>query len=272
MIAAPNYPPSLEIVQAGSGRLVSAATLREAIGAEAAEDDRLSTLLAAVEAAFCGADGMARPFRRAQYSETVTSSGASLQLGVWPIERVLSVTDLETGLTVDPGDYALVRNWSGGSWLWHSQRLAWPGSRSSSGSQVPRFRVVYVGGWILPDQLRSWAAASAVSVGALVQVVSGLFAEATTAGTTGSSAPAWPDVEGHTLVDGSVTWTIRRGALVPEDLVQAAVYSVAQLRREFAGGERRVKIGPLEVEQAVFATVPRGVVPDAALAVARRYR
>ncbi len=62
----------------------------------------------------------------------------------------------------------------------------------------------------------AWTAATAhtlspvVNRRATVNQASGLVFEATTAGTTGSSEPSWPTVEGQTVTDGSVVWTAKK--------------------------------------------------------------
>ncbi|MDA8104658.1 MAG: hypothetical protein M0Z71_04695 [Nitrospiraceae bacterium] len=54
-----------------------------------------------------------------------------------------------------------------------------------------------------------WVATTAKSLNNLVTptVANGFYYKCTVAGTTGASQPAWPTVEGQTVVDGTVTWT-----------------------------------------------------------------
>jgi len=58
-----------------------------------------------------------------------------------------------------------------------------------------------------PDHYREWAAGTVVAVGDLYTpaVRNGYYYTATVAGTTGSTAPAWPTAAG-TVTDGSVHW------------------------------------------------------------------
>ena len=57
----------------------------------------------------------------------------------------------------------------------------------------------------------AWAASTAFAVGdvrrATASQNSGLVFECTTAGTSGSSEPAWPTDIGSTLTDNTVVWT-----------------------------------------------------------------
>ena len=57
----------------------------------------------------------------------------------------------------------------------------------------------------------AWAASTAFSVGdirrATVQQPSGLFFRCSTAGTSGSSEPGWPNIVGDTVTDGTCVWT-----------------------------------------------------------------
>ena len=57
----------------------------------------------------------------------------------------------------------------------------------------------------------AWAASTAFSVGdirrATAQQPSGLFFRCSTAGTSGSSEPSWPNMVGDTVTDGTCVWT-----------------------------------------------------------------
>tara|TARA_Y100000004_G_scaffold65687_1_gene73730 strand:- start:7796 stop:8689 length:894 start_codon:yes stop_codon:yes gene_type:complete len=57
----------------------------------------------------------------------------------------------------------------------------------------------------------AWAASTAFSVGdirrASVEQPSGLFFQCSTAGTSGSSEPGWPNIIGDTVTDGTCVWT-----------------------------------------------------------------
>ena len=56
--------------------------------------------------------------------------------------------------------------------------------------------------------LNSWAATTAFASAALIVDSNGNTQRATTAGTTGATAPTWPTVLGATVTDGTVTWTL----------------------------------------------------------------
>jgi hypothetical protein len=62
------------------------------------------------------------------------------------------------------------------------------------------------------DSTTKWAASTAYSLGALVIPTAGAtwwVYECTTAGTSGTTEPAWPTTEGATVTDGTVVWTCR---------------------------------------------------------------
>ncbi|HUN58024.1 MAG TPA: hypothetical protein VMU41_07905 [Candidatus Binataceae bacterium] len=54
----------------------------------------------------------------------------------------------------------------------------------------------------------AWSAAIAETIGALIVDSNGSLQRCTTAGTTGSSAPAWATTLGATTNDGSAVWTL----------------------------------------------------------------
>ena len=59
----------------------------------------------------------------------------------------------------------------------------------------------------------AWAASTAYSLGAKVKptTANGNVYECTTAGTSGTTEPTWPTVDGATVTDGTVVWTCRTG-------------------------------------------------------------
>lgn len=61
----------------------------------------------------------------------------------------------------------------------------------------------------------AWQASTAYSLGqerrpSSITDASHLIAEVTTAGTSDASEPTWPTTDGGTVVDGTVTWTMRK--------------------------------------------------------------
>ena len=53
----------------------------------------------------------------------------------------------------------------------------------------------------------AWAASTAEAVGAIIKDSNGNVQRCTTAGTSGSTHPAWPTTVGGTVTDGGATWT-----------------------------------------------------------------
>jgi len=81
----------------------------------------------------------------------------------------------------------------------------------------------------------AWAASTAFSVGdirrASVEQPSGLFFRCTTAGTSGSAEPGWPNMVGDTVEDGTCVWTAIASAY--EDLAKinpSAIIELFELR------------------------------------------
>lgn len=77
----------------------------------------------------------------------------------------------------------------------------------------------------------SWAATTSYAVGAIVRATAvqgfGLVFQCTTAGTSGSTQPAWPTLIGSTTIDGGVTWTAI--SAVYEDLSVLAPNAIIEL-------------------------------------------
>ena len=77
----------------------------------------------------------------------------------------------------------------------------------------------------------AWAPSSPYVIGQIVRATTvqefGLVFKCTTAGTSGSSQPAWPTLIGSTTIDGSVTWTAI--SAVYEDLSVLAPNAIIEL-------------------------------------------
>tara|TARA_A100001201_G_scaffold1039_1_gene2651 strand:- start:104 stop:997 length:894 start_codon:yes stop_codon:yes gene_type:complete len=85
----------------------------------------------------------------------------------------------------------------------------------------------------------AWAASTAFSVGdirrASTEQASGLFFRCTTAGTSGTSEPSWPNMVGDTVTDGTCVWTGIASAY--EELAKinpSAIIELFQLRLDSA--------------------------------------
>lgn len=73
--------------------------------------------------------------------------------------------------------------------------------------------------------IAAWVASKAYAVGALATDSNGRVQRCTTAGTSGSAAPAWATVIGNTTTDNTVTWTLVAGNAVPSPMWAHALVS-----------------------------------------------
>lgn len=97
----------------------------------------------------------------------------------------------------------------------------WASESLYSASTSPGLIDRYYAGFLLPDQIRTWAASTAFLVGSFARatVPNLLRFEATAStGNTGSAEPVWPTTIGGTVVDGGVTWTARAARELPEHI------------------------------------------------------
>jgi hypothetical protein len=106
------------------------------------------------------------------------------------------------------------------SWWIGSNGWSTGNQRVVGESTVENVHGDYYGGYLLPNDVSDWVAATPYAKGAFVRLAapSVFRLECTTAGTSGSSAPAYPSAAGGTVVDGStggVTWTARTAWELP---------------------------------------------------------
>lgn len=73
--------------------------------------------------------------------------------------------------------------------------------------------------------IAAWAASTAYAVGALVTDSNGRVQRCTTAGRSGSAAPAWATVIPNTTTDNTVTWTLVATNSVPSPMWAHALVS-----------------------------------------------
>ncbi len=88
----------------------------------------------------------------------------------------------------------------------------------------------YIANVYTTSTMQAWRASTAWTTGDMARPVTanGNLYQATTGGTTGSSAPVWPTTAGNTVTDGTVTWTCL-GAGTAALMVAAATATNAAL-------------------------------------------
>ena len=244
-------------------------------------DTKLSRLIAASGAAFAGAAGL----RREPWVQTIAETGPGeggeyLLLNNWPLQSVTSVT--ENGTAVTAADYSIAgwrrdRVYRDDGWA----RNAPNGYLRSTptGNREKDTVATYVGGWVMPDRISDWTAATAYVVGDYVRSSdsSDLFLfECTTAGTSHvSTEPTWPTTEDGTVTDnGTLVWTARPATEMPEDLQEAALITVIDWFRNglaMPSGILSERFESMEIRYDASAASGAGI-PRHALAIVRQYR
>ncbi len=217
------------VTPAMAKRLVPVATVRSELGIpDTSEDAKIGALIDALSREFAGMNGLQRPLLRQTYRERLRFhefrdelDGSILSLGRWPIESVSSVATAADDEVVDPAEYEIA--------LEHRSALY----RECGWSCGVDYLATYIAGWVPagdgPGLVLPWSAIAVKVAGAWAKPVAAangenpLLFQCTTAGTTGASEPAWPTTAGLTVVDGSVTWTARTAAELPEDIQLAAL-------------------------------------------------
>lgn len=185
--------------------------------------------------------GLARAFWRQRWQEQLSGDGGQYLLpGNWPIERIVTITyGVDSPETVDAADYSIVSSRPSGGALGSRERIfradGWeftpePAPPRRFGDRALPYAVDYIAGWLMTDEVATWSALAAKSLGdwARPTSASALYRyECTTAGATGAAEPAWPTTEAATVTDGSVVWTCRGAAEVPVPVQQAATIQAA---------------------------------------------
>jgi hypothetical protein len=221
-------------------RIIDLATVKAELGiTDSSQDTKLTRLIDAATTRFSLELG--REFWRRTVQETAIGTGGEfLFLTVWPIESVTSITEAST--TVDATEYSIEG--------WRRDRIyrdnGWsldlPSGYSHytpTGNEELDTVSIYVGGWVMPDTIADWAAATAYAAGDFVRSSSAsdlLLFECTTAGTSHASAePTWPTTSGGTVADNTATWTARPATEFPADLKEAAIGTVVNWFRSSPG-------------------------------------
>jgi len=240
-------------------------------GDGAGVDERIRSLLGAVAAAF---SAVRAPWRLRWRVRLAGDGGHHLLLPLWPCEAVESVR--HGGAELDPSTIEVVSTGGGHrsrdrlyraeGWHHTGERRVRAGlDPPHAGTRPLRYEVVGVFGWLLPPQLASWSAGS--SFGGPDEPrwtrptdrTHLLRFEATTAGVEGDAEPDWPTAAGETVADGSIVWTARAAAELPDDLRIAAVHQAAEWYGgglELPGGVRSERDGDSAITYEPGALAP----------------
>jgi len=176
--------------------------------------------------AFASSDGLGRPPWIQKHTEILHGrGGVQLDLRRWPVLEVLEVLvrgQAEAASQV-VGERRDTLYLAGG---WPKSRSL-PGASPGTGDRELDIQVTYRAGWVVPDQVYSWAALQTVEAGSWTEVNGSLF-EAATGGSKGTVEPTWP-LAGEEVQDGDVLWRSLPAETVPLDLRAAAVLHAKQL-------------------------------------------
>lgn len=145
---------------------------------------------------------------------------------------------------------------------------------TQASSSAPNLTFTYYAGFLLPDQIASWTANIAKSVGDWVRPASpSLYRyECTVAGTTGGTIPSFPSTLGATVTDGMCTWTTRQAQELPPFVSQWCFAEVLRLRQ---GTMRAPGVSSWTAEgmsESYFATHTQDELSPSVLSGLRRWR
>lgn len=135
-------------------------------------------------------------------------------------------------------------------------------------------KFTYYAGFLLPDQITDWTAATAFAAGAWVRPSTpSLYRyECTTAGTSGATIPTFPTTVGSTVTDGACVWTARQAQELPLFVSQ---WCFAEVLRLDMGRTRAPGLASYSVEgvsESYFATHTEGELAPNVLSGLRRWR
>ena len=236
--------------------------------------------------------GLGRP----PWLETVVErragrGGSYLKLSRWPILSLTSITE-GTGsspTTVTASTYSIAGNlrrdrvYRVDGWSWHSQ--AGPHSYFDVDGPELGYNVTYEAGWVMPDQITAWAAATGVVANEWYSAADDspggqsdnpFIFRAGGVGTTDAAEPTWPTAIAGTVTDNDITWTAY-DQRIPEDVEEIMLHQVISWFQGSVVGApsniRRERDGPTEIEYfgSNEKVVPSALLPEAK-AVLRGYR
>lgn len=175
------------------------------------------------------------------YSDRIPGDGGIyLWLPHWPCKGSPASITLGTGTsptTVDATTYSVAGPYRRRLYRATGWTLSEAVERTPTAGSLPLdYTIALAAGWVMPDQIGTWTAATAYAAGSWVQPTSTKIQDPmilfeSGGGTSHATAePSWNFAEGTTTTDGTITWTARRQRL-PHDLEEAAMVAVMAWHR-----------------------------------------
>lgn len=203
--------------------LVALATVKTRLGiTDTSKDALLAILITAASAAISGYLG--RPLSREQYQEARPGDGERrLLLPRYPIDpdSVTATIDGDAVTDFVIRDKAIGLLYRGSSW-----------TVSTDADAPDNVTVTWKAGYVLPDQISTWATGAALTAGSWLRPtsprLSPLLFEIAAGGTTSGSEPTWPTVTGGSAISlgGGVTVNPRDAIELPTRLADLAYVEV----------------------------------------------
>ena len=240
---------SIRVLTAASDtKLCTLADVKSRLGITASTyDSTLTSLIIASSRAVVSYLG-GRELARQRYEEKVSGlNRLRLLLSRWPVDPdSITVTVDGTALT----DYLVERP----QMLFYEG--VWPSTSETTGQEgEENITVTYKAGYVLPNWIATWAAATVKTAGVWVRpttpTLSPLLFECTTAGTThATTEPTWP-AAGSTVADNTAVWTGRDAVELPDDIEEAAILLTSNWYQgglDVPSSIAAERMGPLEIE------------------------
>ncbi len=195
-----------------------------------------------LEASEAIADALGFPPWRQTYRASLPSvSGeARLSLGMAPVEPgTVSISYSDEVLDAESYqlDSAAGILYRAGGWPDTSGLTSPLGLTSEPGSELPIVTAEFVGGWVMPEDLRAWEAGATYELGDFVKPPwpAIYLHEVTVAGVAGGSAPTWGVEVGEEVESGAVTMVARAAKELPRPITAACL---DELRSNLFSGRR----------------------------------
>lgn len=206
-------------------RLLSAEEARSylGLGSVTTYDAKIAGLQDAISRTFAEKVGFTLP--RSRWEETTPGSERQrLILSVRPIDRdSLSITLDDVALDATLGDYQIEDAAQGVIF----RKYGWNRSQVLPGNDgKPNTVATYIGGYVLPELLSTWASGAAVTAGKWIRpsspALSSFLFEVQSGGSLGTVEPTWPTTGGTEFTDGDAGLVARDAHELPAFVTLAA--------------------------------------------------